>query len=233
MNYKIAIVDDNSADAEYVAALIGRWAEEARHAIGISAFPSAEAFLFRYEEESDFDILLLDIEMEKMNGVDLAKTVRQGDGLVQIIFITGYPDFMAEGYEVSALHYLMKPVSAGKLCAVLDKAAANLAKAERRLRVAYDGRTVFLPHSQILYIEAQRQYVLIHTPGETYRMKKSLAGILEELDEYFFQCQRSFCVNLSHVTQINKGGVILKNGEEIPISRGMADKIGKEMIHLF
>lgn len=233
MNYKIAVVDDSPADAEYVAALVARWAEEARHTVGISVFPSAEAFLFQYEDEQNFDILLLDIEMGKMNGVDLAKAVRGRDGLIQIIFITGYPDFMAEGYEVSALHYLMKPVSAQKLCGVLDKAAGNLVKAERRLCVAYDGRTVFVPFSRILYVEAQRQYVLVHTVEDTYRMKRSLAGTLEELDEYFFQCQRSFCVNLCHVSQIKNGGVVLKSGEEIPISRGMAEKIGKEMIRLF
>ncbi|MDE7285047.1 MAG: response regulator, partial [Lachnospiraceae bacterium] len=111
MNYKISVIDDNSADTEYVAALAGRWAESEGHSLRIFTFPSAEAFLFQYEEEQDFDILLLDIEMEEMTGVELAKKVRQGNDAVQIVFITGYPDFIAEGYEVSALHYLMKPVS--------------------------------------------------------------------------------------------------------------------------
>ena len=233
MNYKISVVDDSPADTEYVAGLAARWAQAAGHTLGISAFPSAEAFLFQYEDERDFDILLLDIEMGELNGVDLAKRMRQENDAVQIVFITGYPDFMAEGYEVSALHYLMKPVSYEKLCGVLDKAVANLAKAEKRLCVTYDRQTDFVPLSQILYIEAQRQCVLIHTFGETYRMKKSLADTGRELDEYFFQCQRSYLVNLCHVTQIKSGYVTLKNGEEVPISRGMAEKIGREMIRLF
>lgn len=233
MNYKVAVIDDNPADTEYVTALAARWAESAGHALGISAFPSAEAFLFRYEDEQDFDILLLDIEMKEMSGIDLAKTIRQGDDRVQVVFITGYPDFLAQGYEVAALHYLMKPVSYEKLHAVLERAAANLAKAEKRLCVTYDRRTDFVPLSQILYVEAQRQFVLIHTFGETYRMKQSLAETIEGLDEYFFRCQRSFCVNLCHVTRIKSGGVLLKNGEEVPIGRGMAEKIGREMIRLF
>lgn len=233
MNYKISIVDDNSADTEYVAALVTSWADAAGHTAEISVFPSAEAFLFQYEEEQDFDILLLDIEMGELNGVDLAKRLRQGNDVVQIVFITGYPDFVAEGYEVSALHYLMKPVACEKLHAVLDKAAANLAKTEKRLCVTYDRRTDFVPLSQILYVEAQRQYVLIHTFGETYRMKQSFAETLDGLDEFFFKCQRSFCVNLRHITRINKDSVLLKNGEEVPIGRGMAEQIGKEMIRLF
>ena len=233
MNYKISVVDDSPADTEYVAGLTARWAQDAGHSLGISTFSSAEAFLFQYEEEQNFDILLLDIEMGELSGVDLAKRVRQESDAVQIVFITGYPDFMAEGYEVSALHYLMKPVSYEKLCAVLDRAAANLAKAEKRLCVTYDRKTDFVPLSQILYVEAQRQCVLIHTFGETYRMKKSLAETGSELGEYFFKCQRSFLVNLCHVTRIKSSCVVLKNGEEVPISRGMAEKIGKEMVRLF
>lgn len=233
MRYKVAVVDDSSADTEYVSALAARWAESAGHAAGISVFPSAEAFLFQYEEELDFDILLLDIEMGELNGVDLAKRVRRGNDAVQIVFITGYPDFIAEGYEVAALHYLMKPVSYEKLCGVLDKAAANLGKTEKRLCVTYDRETDFVPFSQLLYVEAQKQYVLIHTFDRTYRMKQSFSETLEELDECFFKCQRSFCVNLCHITRIKNGSVLLKNGEEIPISRGMAEKIGKEMIRLF
>ncbi len=233
MYYKISIVDDNSADTEYISALVTRWAESAGHEADIHAFPSAEAFLFQYEEEPAFDILLLDIEMGAMNGVDLAKKIRSQNDAVQIVFITGYPDFIAEGYEVAAVHYLLKPVSCEKLHTVLDKAAANLRKTEKRLCLTYDRRTDFVPLSQILYVEAQKQYVLIHTFDGIYRMKQSFAETVAELDKFFFKCQRSFCVNLRHITRIKSSGVLLKNGEEIPISRGMADRIGKEIIRLF
>lgn len=233
MHYKVAIVDDSSSDTEYIAGLAGRWAEAAGHTAHISLFPSGEAFLFQYEEEPDFDVLLLDIEMGELNGIDLAKRIRQENGAVQIVFITGYPDFIGEGYEVAALHYLMKPISYEKLCGVLDRAAANLGKTEKRLCVTYDRSTDFVPLSRLLYVEAQKQYVLIHTFDKTYKMKQSFADTLKELDAYFFRCQRSFCVNLCHVMRINSSSVLLKNGEEIPISRGMAEKIGKEIIRLF
>lgn len=233
MHYKISIVDDSSADTQYVSALAARWAESAGHTANICSFPSAEAFLFQCEETQDFDILLLDIEMGAMNGVDLAKKIRCRNDAVQIVFITGYPDFIAEGYEVAALHYLMKPVSYEKLHAVLDCAAANLGKTEKRLCVTYDRSTDLVPLSQILYVEAQKQYVLIHTPDKTYRMKRSFAETVAELDEFFFKCQRSFCVNLRHITRITHNSVLLGNGEEIPISRGIAEEIGREIIRLF
>ena len=230
---RIAVIDDRPADRDYIAALVSRWAKDRDTAVTAVPFPSAEAFLFAYSEDKDFDILLLDIEMGAINGVELAKTVRAENDAVQMVFITGFPDFIAEGYEVSALHYLMKPVDRDKLFSVLDRAAANLEKAERRLRVTFERRVDYVPFSKILYIEAQKQYIRIVTEGEEYRMKASLAETAAQLDEFFFPCQRSFIVNLRHVTRILPDRVVLKNGAEVPISRGMAEKIGREIIRLF
>ena len=233
MKYKIAICDDFDADRQYVLNMVNHWAFSANHMVHTDIFTSAENFLFHYADESDYDILLLDIEMGAMNGVDLAKTIRKINDAVQIVFITGFPDFIAEGYEVSALHYLMKPVSEEKLRTVLDKAISNLAKAEKRLCITFDRQTDYIPLSQITYIEAQKQYVMIYTHGKAYRMKSSLADTEKQLDEYFFKCQRSFIVNLRHIKRIKGDCVVLKNEEEIPISRGMAETIGKEIIRLF
>lgn len=233
MMYKIGICDDCAADIRYIDSLVTNWAAASGNTVVITTFPSAEAFLFHYAEKQDFDILLLDIEMGGQNGVELAKKIRQDNDCIQIIFITGFSDFMAEGYEVAALHYLMKPVSVDKLYSVLDRAAANLTKTERRLRVVFDRESDFVPFSKIMYVEAQKQYVLIHTCDHIYRMKTSLMETKAQLDEYFFQCQRSFLVNLSYVVRIKKDCVVLKNGEEIPISRGLAEKIGKAIIQLF
>ena len=230
---RIAVIDDRPADRDYLAALVSRWAKDRDTAVTTVPFPSAEAFLFDYSEDRDFDILLLDIEMGAINGVELAKTVRAENDAVQMIFITGFPDFIAEGYEVSALHYLMKPVDRDKLFSVLDRAAANLEKAERRLRVTFERRTDYVPFSKILYLEAQKQYVRIVTEREEYRMKASLAETAAQLDEFFFSCQRSFIVNLRYVARILPDRVVLKNGAEVPISRGMAEKIGREIIRLF
>ena len=230
---RIAVIDDQPADRDYIAALVSRWAKDRDTAVTAVPFPSAEAFLFDYSEDKNIDILLLDIEMGAINGVELAKTVRAENDAVQMVFITGFPDFIAEGYEVFALHYLMKPVDRDKLFSVLDRAAANLEKAERRLRVTFERRTDYVPFSKILYLEAQKQYVRIVTEGEEYRMKASLAETAAQLDEFFFPCQRSFIVNLRHVARILPDRVVLKNGAEVPISRGMAEKIGREIIRLF
>ena len=118
MSYRAAICDDSTTDAEFVGSILHQWAAERGIEVESERFASADAFLFRYAEDKSFDLLLLDVEMPGTDGVTLAKTVRQENEAVQIVFITGYSDYIAEGYDVAALHYLVKPVSREKLFAV-------------------------------------------------------------------------------------------------------------------
>ena len=90
MEYRIAICDDSQADADYIAVLVKAWAQTQGIKILLESFSCAESFLFCYEDDKNFDILLLDIEMKQMNGVELAKKIRLANREIQIIFITGY-----------------------------------------------------------------------------------------------------------------------------------------------
>ena len=98
--------------------------------------------------------MLLDIQMNAMNGLELAKRIRMQNSDMQIIFITGYPDFMSEGYDVSALHYLMKPVDEEKLIKVLAKAIQNLSKVSRSIFLASENGTVRIPVNEIMFVES-------------------------------------------------------------------------------
>lgn len=233
MKLKAAICDDEGVQIQYLATILNAWADKNNYTVDILSFPSAEAFLFAYSEDKDFDLLLLDIEMKGLNGVELAKRIRVQDARVQIIFITGYPDYMSEGYEVAAVHYLLKPVSGGKLEQVLDRAVKNLGGTEKYLMVRFDRQTEYIPYSRIRYIEAQLQYVVIYTHTKEYRMKASLSDIEKELDDSFFRCQRSYIINLGQVQKIKSNCVLLKSGETIPISRGMSGNISRAIIRHF
>ena len=131
MKYRIAICDDMEEDVKYISSMVNMWAEKENITVAIETFPSAESFLFRYAEQKAFDVLLLDIEMPSMSGIELAKRIRKEDDAVQIIFITGYTDYIAEGYEVFALHYLVKPLSETKLFEVLNRAVFKIRKNEK------------------------------------------------------------------------------------------------------
>ena len=145
MSYRAAICDDSTTDAEFVGSILHQWAAERGIEVESERFASADAFLFRYAEDKSFDLLLLDVEMPGTDGVTLAKTVRQENEAVQIVFITGYSDYIAEGYDVAALHYLVKPVSREKLFAVLDRAWEKHRRNARCLNLELSGELVRLP----------------------------------------------------------------------------------------
>ncbi len=163
----ISLCDDNARERGYIRQLVLDWAlRPGADFVRVREYPPAEALLFSYPD-SPPDILLLDIEMPGMNGVELAKSIRARAEAAQIIFITGYPDFIAEGYEVEALHYLIKPVTREKLWEVLDRAAVKIAQSERKILVPFDGGKVALPLREIRYIEAQRQYSLMRLSAQS------------------------------------------------------------------
>ncbi|MDE6518709.1 MAG: LytTR family DNA-binding domain-containing protein [Acetatifactor sp.] len=231
MALSIAVCDDNETDLQYITGMVNAWAMQERIPVSVRTFPSAEAFLFHYSEDKDYDILLLDVEMGKLNGIDLAKQIRVQNNHVQIVFITGYPDFIAEGYEVSALHYLMKPVKPKKLEGVLSR-AADLSREERPfLLVSSERETIRVFFDDIYYAESQGHYMLIHTQQTQYRVRMTVSGFLEKLDEGFYRCSRSFVVSLRHICRITKSEVFLENQVSLPLGRGQYDEINKAMIH--
>lgn len=229
MTYQIAVCDDSQADRSYISQLARRWADTAGHELRIAEFPSAESFLFQYEEQPDFDILLLDIEMGAMDGVSLAKRLRQKNETVQIIFVTGYSDYIAEGYEVSALHYLMKPVKEEKLFAVLDRAAEKLHKNERLLNLKIGGDMVRIPLYQVRYVDVQGNYATVHAK-EDYTVKMSLSELYSELDDRFYKVGRSSIVNLTGISKVTKTDIHLDDGAVIPLPRGAYEGVNRAII---
>ena len=231
MKYKIAICDDSAADRAYVTDMVNRWSTVVGHAVHLDAFDSAESFLFHYADENDYDILLLDIEMEAMDGVTMAKQLRKDNEAVQIIFITGYTDYIAEGYEVAALHYLVKPVKEEKLFSVLDRAAEKLRKNEKVLHFEISGEMVRVPVYQIRYAEVMANYVTIHA-AEDVTVKMTLGDLEKELDERFYRAGRSIIVNLTQISRVTKAEIKLSDGTVIPLPRGAYEGVNRAIINM-
>ena len=231
MTYKIAICDDSQADREYISDLVTRWGENAAQMVQIDVFASAENFLFRYEEKKDYDILLLDIEMGAMDGVTMAKKLRLKNDSIQIVFITGYSDYIAEGYEVAALHYLMKPIKEEKLFEVLDRAIEKLSKNEKILTFENGGEMVRIPIYQIRFAEVFGNYVTIHA-SEDVKVKMTLGELEKELDERFYRVSRSAVVNLTRISRVTKSEIRLSDGMIIPLPRGAYESVNRAIINM-
>ena len=229
MQYSVAICDDAPADRALLEQLVKSWAADRGHGVAVESYPSAESFLFHYGEDRAVQILLLDIEMGAMDGVTLARTLRRQDDAVQIVFITGYSDYIADGYEVEALHYLMKPVQAEKLFAVLDRAAEKLRTHQRTLLLELPGEVVRLPVYQIRWAEVQGNYVTIHAKTDC-TVKMTLSELAEELDENFFRLGRSMLVHLGCVARVTKSTVTLSDGTQLPLPRGAYERLNRAII---
>lgn len=230
MNLRIAICDDSAADRDYLAGLARRWAGQRLHTVQLALYPSAESFLFAYAEDKTVQILLLDIEMGQMDGVTMARTLRKDNDGVQIVFITGYSEYIADGYEVEALHYLMKPVDENKLFSVLDRAADKLCRNEQVLTLELSGETVRLPVYQIRYAEVQGNYVTVHAKSDC-TAKMTLSELETRLDDSFFRLGRSALVNLGYVARVTKTAVTLNDGSVLPLPRGAYDRINRAIIN--
>lgn len=200
MEIKISICDDEHQQTEYTKMLVSKWAEENNIKINIEMFESAESFKSAWNENKTFDILLLDIQMGGQNGVDLAKDLRGTDENLIIVFITAITDFISDGYEVSALHYLVKPINENKLFETLGKAYKNLTQSKKYLIVNSNGKDCRILFDNILYIEAFKHYVIIATAdGTEYEVRQNISSIESELDNSFFRCQRSYIVMLKYI----------------------------------
>ena len=230
MKLKIAICDDEQKQIEYLSGVVSAWANKNRHVVELKTYSSAKSFLFDYSEEKDFDILLLDIEMPGMTGVDLAKTVRKENSTVQIVFITGYYEYFSDGFDVSALHYLIKPADERKLLPVLDRAVSNLNYRQRAVLLTSPDGDVKVSLADICYVESENVHVAVHTVSGVYRSRISLAKFAEQLDETFIKVHRSYIVGLKYVKKISRTDITMLNGDLVPISRGMYDEVHAALI---
>lgn len=231
----IAIVEDESIHADLIERYIGDWAKEKHIRCQFRKFPNAESFLFEWEENRIWDALFLDIQMPGTNGVELARQIRTQDGKVAIVFTTGITDYLQEGYELAALHYLIKPLDRSKvdICMerILDGCERDCKK--ETILVETANRVLRLQEKDIMYIEAFSHDTEVHLREATYRIREGISVWQQRLSDSFVPCHRSYLVNLLYVARIDKTDIILDNGESVPLSRRNQKSVNEAFIRFY
>ena len=230
MEYRIAVCDDQPAQIENLTKKLSLYAEARHIKFHIQTYPSAEAFLFDFSENRNFDLLFLDIEMAGMNGIQLARKIRAENETVQLCFITGYPDYMNQGYDVNALHYLLKPVSIEKLFEVCDRFLKSTETQPRFFLFSLGKEVGRVYEKDLYYGEAQGHYMLLHTRQGELKLRTTVPELEKQLGEGFFRPSRSFLVNLRYVTRITKTEILLEQGVAVPLGKGMFDQANTALI---
>ncbi|MCD8326248.1 MAG: LytTR family DNA-binding domain-containing protein [Lachnospiraceae bacterium] len=235
---KIGICDDEKSTREYLEKISKEWGPERGVPVETVCFADAERFLFAWEECRDFDVLLLDIEMGRMNGMELAGRIRESDEDAAIIFITGYDEYIGQGYEVAALHYLMKPVAKERLWQVLDRAYAGLRR--KGIREVFEAADlpgmVTITLEDIWYVEAFAHDCAVYLKNRDYRVRRSIGEMEKLFSEKglsFVRTHRSYLVNLKYVSSVWKEDVMLDDGRRVPLSRRMRQQVNEEFVRCF
>lgn len=206
---RIAIVEDEKALAEDLADMLYSLREQ-----DIMLFESGEAFLFAFDDHP-FDLVFLDIQMNRMNGLDTARKLREIDRNIAIVFLTNDASFVFDGYEVDAIRYWLKPVKREKLAQLLE----TLDRPRPYLIWNVNSEVRKIYQDDILYLESDKHYVLCHTRDEILRMKAGFKEVCDQLSDDFLLIYRSYCVNLNHVHALLKEGCRMDNGDVLAVSR--------------
>ena len=218
--YRLAICEDDPKERHILEGLCRGILEEQRIPAQIAVFPHAGALDEALRAEPcGFDLLLLDIQMKGKTGMELAKELRGRGNQVRILFVTGAAQYALEGYEVSPIHYLLKPVKKEALQRVL---VADWEKHHQNRTIMFRSGTKLVPMDaeEICYIESLNGSLVVHTlQGEQlFSTTMSEAEKLVPAGK-FARCHNSYLINLSQVKEVGRTSLSLRNGESVPVGR--------------
>ena len=195
----------------------------------VATFENGEALLREYGAETHpFDILLLDIRMDDVDGIEVARRIREVDESVLIVFITSSAEYVFRGYEVRAFRYLMKTELSYGFDRVLRETLRALeSPAEHMFSFQFGSEKIRLPSRHILYFESSRRVIRIVLAGEEYKTYAKLDDIERELSGHeFIRCHQSFLVNARHIEKLETGALRLTNGTVLPVSKKYRRAVG-------
>lgn len=218
---KIAICDDEKVLCEQLKNFIRR--REMDYPVeAIDSYGAGEELL---AAAGQYDIIFLDIQMAGLNGIDTAKLLRERKNEAVLIFVTGVKDYVFDAFDVSAFHYLLKPIQEEKFTAVFERAVMEAEKKKRmdkrpeQLFIRRRNQSVRLDKAQILYVESRQRKVVIHTLREALEIYATMNHMEKELGAQFYRCHRGYLVNLSQITGYTGDTITLCGGEAIYLAK--------------
>ena len=212
---RVAICDDDENTLRRTETMLQKYPKAE---ITTDAYVSGEALLASGKR---YDILLLDIDMGELNGIETARRVREADKEVKLIYVTNYSDYTIFAFAVHAFAYLLKPLNEEELYAQLDEALSyGLPKREWTLEFQAKEGIVRVVSSRILYFEYLERQVVLHTVEGQWHLKRRITEVAREMEKYGFAMpHKSFSVNLYAVVSIRNYEILLTDGTLIPLSQ--------------
>lgn len=199
---EIAVVDDSDLDAQNLLRYIDAFKAERSADLHVQRFSDARVFL--KSDTSRFSLVIMDIDMPGITGMEAAHLLRSVDPNIQIVFMTTMPQYAIESYEVDAADYILKPVKYASFALKLSKALRRVEKAETSAIVLKTPDGVFsLSPWQVTYVESQGHYLVYHTTTQEIRIRETMTSAEKRLTPLgFARCNSYYLVNLRHVDAV-------------------------------
>ncbi len=214
----IAIVEDDVNVQQQLTAYIGRFYEEDSTRFKLSVFSDGDEIFENFR--ADYDLILLDIQMKRLNGLETAEKIRQLDRNVYLVFVTNLANYAIKGYSVQAFDFILKPINymvLKQLLQCVDKLVS--ARKQHYLTLPTNLGLTRIDVNHIYYAETEAHYMIIKTDQGEYRMRDTMKNMEAMLEKYsFFRCNNCYLVNLNHVERVD-GSTLYVNGEKLTISR--------------
>jgi len=220
---KILICDDDSRFAQQLGGQIRTVLQTLNKAAQIHTAQWAEQIPEALLENCDIAFLDIDFTGKNYTGIDIARHLRSKQNSTVIIFVTNFPEYAPEGYEVHAFRYLLKSSVAAKLPTYLTQALEQLESAAQTLQISLSGDTVRVPIENIAYIEAQLHevalYLLNGGSNPAYRFYASISALEETLaPQGFLRIHKSYLVNMRHISKYQCKEAELSDGTKLRVS---------------
>lgn len=217
---KVAIVDDIKEYRESTGKAVYEWALDRHEVVSIKGFKSGESFLKALNEES-FDLVLMDIYMDGLTGIEAAAKLREISLDTILIFMTTSPDHMADAFPCRAFDYIMKPVDLRRLHKALDEAVKVLPENQPFITISVDKQEINIIVSDVMYVLSDLNYCLVYTKTKEYRTRSQFGKFMEMLREFpeFYVINRGIAVNLDNVLDIKELDCKLSDQTILPVSK--------------
>lgn len=225
---RIALVDDDKQYLVTAEKYIRLCEKESGDTFFIETFATGMDFITEYKPV--YDIVFLDIDMPLIDGMTVARKLREIDEKIVIVFVTQMHRYAVEGYEVNAADFIVKPIRQFAFTDKLKK-AISIAQAnkEHEIIVRCDGSFVRLPTSRIDYIEKDKNYLIYHTSMGEFRERGTIDGIEEKLKKYgFSRCNSGCFVNIANVSKLSQSEVTV-NGTVLSVSRSRIKELKQDV----
>lgn len=224
----VAIVEDDVRSAQLLMKYVERYGQERQEQMKALHYGNGLEFISEYKAECD--IVLMDIEMPHMNGLETAAKLRIMDAQIPLIFITNMAQYAINGYEVQALDFMVKPVEYFNFSLKLDR-AVRICKENvtSYIYIPNENGMIKMDSSELMYVESEKHYLYLHTRTDCYKLRSTMQEFVDKIPkEKFACCNKSFCVNMEYVMKFSTKTVTVC-GMEIGISRNYKQEFLNQM----